>query len=305
MHLSSDDLQYLSECAITAAKEAGDLIAEYADKSVEVQIKEGSENLASQVVTEVDLRSESIIVEALQQTCKQYDLGLLAEERGDDGSRLEKDYFWCVDPIDGTLSFIEGVPGYAVSIALVSQAGEPLIGVVYDPLTKTLYSAVKGQGAMRNGEPWTLPPSSSLAGKPLSLVCDRALVEQPYYPRLLEHFESIAEKMGASGLRTLHKGGAVMNGCWVLENPPGCYFKFPKPQKGGGNLWDFAAITCLFNELGAIATDFHGQPLELNRAESTFMNQRGVLFTTDQALVAEIEGLQCDGGRGPPYGMNV
>ncbi len=292
MHLSPNDLQYLSECAINAAKNAGELIAAYADKKVEVRIKEGGDNLASQVVTEADLRSEAMIVEALQPGCEKFELGLLTEERGDDGSRFNKDYFWCVDPIDGTLSFIEGVPGYAVSIALLSRAGEALLGVICDPLTKTLYSAVKGQGAMRNGEPWSLPAASSLAGRPLTLVCDRSLEEQPYYHQLLERFEAIAERTGASGLRTLHKGGAVMNGCWVLENPPGCYFKFPKPQKGGGSVWDFAAIACLFHEMGAVATDFYGQPLDLNRADSTFMNRNGVLFTTDQALVAEIEGLQ-------------
>lgn len=288
MPLTSVNLVYLSRCAISAATKAGELITGYADRNVDIQVKEAGDNLASQVVTEVDLRSEAIIVEALQPACEQFDLGLLTEERGDDGSRLQKDYFWCVDPIDGTLPFIEGVPGYAVSIGLVSQAGEPLIGVVYDPLLKTLYSAIKRQGALRNGEAWALPSSSSLTRKPLTLVCDRSLEELPTYPRLLEQFETIATRMGASGLRTLHKGGAVMNACWVLENPPACYFKFPKPQKGGGSLWDFAAIACLFHEMGAVATDFHGQPLDLNRADSTFMNHRGVIFTTDQVLFSEM-----------------
>ena len=294
MKLTSENLAYLSQCAIAAAKRAGELIADYADKNVEVQTKEGGDTLASQVVTEVDLRSEAVIVEALQPTIEQFELGLLTEESVDDGARLVQDYFWCIDPIDGTLSFIEGVPGYAVSIALVSKTGEPKIGVIYDPLSKMLYSAVKGQGALRNGEPWTissLSPSSSLVGKPLTLLIDRSLEVQSFYPRLLEQFESIAQKISATGVKTLHKGGAVMNGCWVLENPPACYFKFPKPQDGGGSLWDFAAITCLFHELGVIATDFHGQPLELNNAESTFMNKRGVLFTTNQSLVEDIQGL--------------
>ncbi len=291
MKLTPENLVYLSQCAIAAAQQAGELIAGYADKNVAVQTKQGGDTFASQVVTEVDLRSEAIIVEALQSTIERFDLGLLTEESVDDGARLVKDYFWCIDPVDGTLSFIEAVPGYAVSIALVSKTGDPTIGVVYDPLSKMLYTAVKGQGALRNGEPWTLPPSASLFGKPLTLVIDRSMEAQPFYPGLLEQFESIAQKSSATGLKTLHKGGAVMNGCWVLENPPGCYFKFPKPQDGGGSLWDFAAITCLFHELGATATDFHGQPLELNNAESTFMNKRGVLFTTNQSLVGEIQGL--------------
>jgi 3'-phosphoadenosine 5'-phosphosulfate (PAPS) 3'-phosphatase len=82
-----------------------------------------------------------------------------------------------------------------------------------------------------------------------------------------------------------------MNAIEVLENPPACYFKFPKPQQGGGSLWDFAATAAIFNECGASARDFDGQSLELNRAESTFMNHRGVLFATDAALAEEIQGL--------------
>ena len=82
-----------------------------------------------------------------------------------------------------------------------------------------------------------------------------------------------------------------MNACWVLENQPACYFKFPKSQEGGGSLWDFAATACLFHELDAIATDFYGQLLDLNRVESTFMNHRGVLFTTEQVLVEEIKSV--------------
>jgi fructose-1,6-bisphosphatase/inositol monophosphatase family enzyme len=186
------------------------------------------------------------------------------------------------------LSFIEHVPGYAVSIALVSRSGDPCIGVVYDPVTQTLYSAVRGKGALRNGEHWTLPPSSALESRPLTLICDRSLVEQPDYQQMLDRLESVAGKLGLSGLQTLHKGGAVMNGCWVLENRPACYFKFPKPQKGGGCLWDFAAITCLFQEMGAIATDYEGNMLELNRSDSTFMNHRGVMFATDPAIVVEL-----------------
>ena len=54
---------------------------------------------------------------------QKYDFGILTEETPDNGSRLVKDYFWCVDPLDGTLPFTEGTPGYSVSIALVSKSG--------------------------------------------------------------------------------------------------------------------------------------------------------------------------------------
>ena len=291
MPLSAGDLLALSECAIQAALEAGRLIASRSKGPINVQQKEGGDSLASQVVTEVDLASEAAIVKWLSPSCEQYDIALLTEEVVDDLGRLESDAFWCVDPLDGTLDFIESTPGYSVSIALVSNSGLPLIGVVYDPVTETLYSAVKGQGAYLNGQPWRLDSSSPVEGKPLTLLCDRSLVERSDFRQLLDHFESMTERLGLSGLRTLHKGGAVMNACRVLENRPACYFKFPKPEAGGGSLWDFAATACLFSELGAIATDFHGEPLELNRAESTFMNHRGVIFATDNELALEVRRL--------------
>ena len=61
--------------------------------------------------------------------------------------------------------------------------------------------------------------------------------------------------------------------------------KPPKNTPGGGSLWDFAATACIFHEAGATARDFHGAALDLNRADSTYMSHRGVLFATyDDAL---------------------
>ena len=291
MPLSAEVLLSLSECAINAALEAGRLISSRSKGPVSVQHKDGGDSLASQVVTEVDLASEAAIVKWLSPSCKNYDIALLTEEVVDDLGRLESEAFWCVDPLDGTLAFIESSPGYSVSIALVSNLGLPIIGVVYDPVTETLYSAVKGQGACLNGQPWCIDFRSPVAGKPLTLVCDRSLDESSDFRQVVLEFEAIAERLGLSGVSTVHKRGAVMNACRVLENRPACYFKFPKAKAGGGSLWDFAATACLFNELGAIATDFHGGPLELNRAESTFMNHRGVIFATDPELALEVKGL--------------
>jgi len=101
----------------------------------------------------------------------------------------------------------------------------------------------------------------------------------------------MARQQDLTGVQVIERGGATMNACWVVEHQPACYFKFPKPQDGGGSLWDFAATACLFHELGAIACDFYGQPLDLNRADSTFMNHRAVIFTADLSLVKQIIAL--------------
>ena len=154
MHLSKQDLDDLLQCAVAAARAAGAFIQSSAASGIEVQHKSGGSNIAAQVVTEVDLRADAMITEALLPTCARYDLALLTEEGTDDRARLEKDAFWSVDPLDGTLAFIESRPGYSVSIGLVARDGTPLIGVVYNPVTDILYSAVQGQGAQRQGSPW-------------------------------------------------------------------------------------------------------------------------------------------------------
>ncbi|MDA9260628.1 hypothetical protein N9P58_02050 [Puniceicoccaceae bacterium] len=282
MQLSAEDLIQLVGCAATAVKEAGVLIAQYDGREVLVQDKAGGESLASQVVTEVDELSQAIILRHLLPSCAAYDLALLTEEQPDDGSRLEKDAFWCIDPLDGTLPFTESIPGYAVSIALVARDGTPLIGVVYDPSTGTQYQAVQGQGALRDGEPWTLSPSSGAA--PLSFISDRSIASHPQFDAALAKLQVLASELGQDGLETTLTGGAVMNALWVLEHAPACYFKFPKPQAGGGSLWDYAATACIYAELGAWCSDVAGQRLDLNRADSTFMNHRGVLVASDRSL---------------------
>jgi 3'-phosphoadenosine 5'-phosphosulfate (PAPS) 3'-phosphatase len=290
MPLMKQDLDELLQIASATARKAGAFIQASAVKSIEVQHKSGGSNIASQVVTEVDLGADALIREALLPTCARNDLALLTEESTDDRARLTKDAFWSVDPLDGTLAFIESKPGYAVSIGLVARDGTPLLGVVYNPVTDVLYSALQGQRAQRQGEPWA-PLTAPRAGRPFTLVCDRGFEQRDYYPRVSDAVNALAARHDFDGVQTVEGDGAAMNAMQVLESPPGCYFKFPKPQQGGGSLWDFAATAAIFNACGAVACDFYGQALELNRADSTFMNHRGVLYTTDARLAEEIREL--------------
>ena len=93
MRLSTGDLRQLANVAVVAVTEAGALIAEFNGREVAVERKAGGESLASQVVTEVDERSQSVILKHLLPTCATYDLALLSEEQADDGGRLEEQAF--------------------------------------------------------------------------------------------------------------------------------------------------------------------------------------------------------------------
>ena len=283
MKLNNKDLTKLSLLAEKAARKAGIVIQSYINKTVKSSYKEAGNSNASQIVTEVDQHCEAIIIKALSNSLVEYDLALLSEEQEDDRLRLEKDYFWCIDPLDGTLAFIESKEGYAVSIALVSRSGESYIGVVYDPVNEVLYSAIKGLGAYRNGEPWILPKHDS--STTISIPFDRSLIARNDFKTIENQLSSALKEHGYNTILPFHHGGAVMNACWALEQMPSCYFKLPKTEQGGGSLWDFAATSCLYQALNLPALDFFGQALDLNKHSTTFMNESGVIFASSLELV--------------------
>lgn len=288
MKLTSNNLLELASIAEKTAVRAGDFIARNS-KNVMVQNKVGGDTLASCVVTEVDIRSQEIILDALEPTFELFDLGLLAEESPDDSSRFEKDYFWAIDPLDGTLPFTEGRHGYAVSIALVSCTGVPVVGVVCDPVSGKFYKAVSGHGIWVDGS--RSVPIKNCNYSKLTLIFDRSFLNHERYSEVLEKLRTFAQERYNAEVEVVAFGGAVMNALWVLEQTPACYFKFSKKSDGGGSIWDYSATACIFAEAGGFASDIYGNPLDLNRAESTFMNHRGVVFASDKQLWEFIRSL--------------
>lgn len=194
MQLTQQDLFLLSQCLISAAFQAGQIITHYAQKEVTIKHKQNGHTLASQVVTEVDHLSQAIILQILEPTCAQFDLALLTEESPDDRKRLTKDFFWCIDPLDGTLPFIESTLGYSVAIALVSRTGIPYLGVVFDPVKQTLYHALKGQGIFRNDSRWSLHTPEPSSSQALTFITDRSFTEHSQYSSVLTELEAIANQ---------------------------------------------------------------------------------------------------------------
>ena len=111
-----------------ACLQAGKLVKSFWQKKYEVGSKDGS-SLASSIVTEVDYLSQEKILSILRPSIEKYDFGLLAEESEDDLSRLSKEFFWAIDPLDGTLCFSEGQGGFAITIVLIDRGGMPFLGV--------------------------------------------------------------------------------------------------------------------------------------------------------------------------------
>lgn len=282
---SRERLEELCAVARSAACAAGDLIAERAEAGEQgaVTHKRGGGGLAASVLTEVDGLAQQLILERLAPSRERWGLGLLAEESLDDRSRLDAEAFWCVDPLDGTLPFVEGRPGYAVSIALVRRDGLPLLGVVFDPLQRRLYHALHGGGAFRDGERWEAATPSS-RGRPLRYHTDRSFAEHPRFGEITAALERLGGQLGYRALELNIGAGAVMNACWTLERAPSCYFKLPKDAPGGGNLWDYAATACIACEHGASVSDCRGAPLALNHPRTVMLNHSGVCYASNPEL---------------------
>lgn len=273
------DLNELAKLAEKAALAAGKIIAENQGSLIETKAKVGGENIASQVVTEIDLAAEKAILSVLEPSFNE--IGLLAEETASDNqSRFEKDMFWCIDPLDGTLCYSRDEDGYSTSIGLIRKDGTPIVGVVYNPRSQTLYSAIKGQGAFSNGTPL----KASTDSNQLTLLYDASYLKHPEYESQVKELGMRAKKMGKE-LNIYHLGGAVMNGIATIDMAPALYFKFPKKADGGGSLWDFAASSVIQSEAGGWNSDYYRQPLDLNRSDSTFMNHKGVIYCSSKDLL--------------------
>jgi len=297
MKLTVCQLEKLLKFATEAALKAGAFINNVDRSSLQVHNKQAGSSLSAQVVTQVDLDSQAIILEILQPTIEQYDLALLTEENACEEevathTRFNKDYFWCIDPLDGTLPFIEGGDGFAVSIALVDMSGKPIIGVVHNPSTGDTYQAINAQPlistVLKNSSPWQ-PERLKKNSHALRLYIDRSFQQDPRYPTVIKQLTALAGQQKLA-LQVIKTNGAVMNAIGVLENAPACYVKLPKPQLGGGSLWDFSATAAITQALSAQylasssqacceVSDYQGAALDLNRSDSNYMNHKGVLYS--------------------------
>jgi len=253
MSLSNEQFYELLDLAKSAALAAGEVIKSSRGLDIKTQLKEGGTTLASKIVTEIDLKAEQAILEILNPTLKKYSLGLLSEETADDNSRFEKDFFWCIDPLDGTLPFTKDEEGYSTSIALVSKQGEAIIGVVNDPRNENLYWALKGSGAFKNAQTFKIGTTNK----------ELTVIDGP--------------------------GGAVMQALATIEQAPCLFYKKPKKEEGGGCLWDYAATTIIHNEAGGFNSDFKGNPLDLNSKKSLYMNHCGIIYASTKELLKVVK----------------
>jgi myo-inositol-1(or 4)-monophosphatase len=246
----------LTRCArlaALAARQAGALLVASVGKPKFVRTKRSAVDL----VTEVDRAAERLIHRILHRAYPAF--GFFGEEHG--RRRRHAPYRWIVDPIDGTMNFVHGLPLFGVSIAL-EHAGTLLVGVIYDPMRRELFAAIKGRGAFLNGRRIRVSRTPALSQSLLSTGFSSKFRRhpQPY----LGWFETFQRR--SRGVRRL--GTTV----WCLAavaagRMEGFYEQDLWP-------WDIAAGSLLVQEAGGRVSGFDGKPLRLLEGKLVASNGR-------------------------------
>ena len=152
------DTRTLLEFAVEACTEAGEITLQYFQKEVVVELKS---DLSP--VTVADKKTEERLRELIARYYPHH--GIVGEEFG--GPQSAHDYNWFIDPIDGTLAYIHGVPIYGVMLGL-EHAGEMIVGVISFPALQEMIYAARGEGCYWNGSPARVSNTDRLAD---SLLC--------------------------------------------------------------------------------------------------------------------------------------
>ncbi|HLY18891.1 MAG TPA: inositol monophosphatase family protein [Bryobacteraceae bacterium] len=253
----------LLETAVEIAREAGALLADYFERRVPFELK-GEFDL----VTEADRASEKLIVERLQSRFPTH--GIVAEEGG--GQAGSSEYRWYVDPLDGTTNFAHSLPIFNVTLAL-EQAGEMLVGVVFDPIRQEMFTAERGSGAYLNNRRIRV---SSIARLDSSLLCTGFPTRRRHLNVNVHFYHQLA--MATHGVR--RTGSAAVDLAWVACGRLDGFWEF------GLKPWDLAAGRLLVTEAGGRVSDMHGQPHDL--ASPQLLADNGRLHDQILEIFAEV-----------------
>ncbi len=236
-------LAALAALAERAARAAGDLVRDGRPDQVRV---EATKTSPVDVVTAMDTAAEALVLERL--LGERPDDGVLGEEGGLRAGT--SGLTWVVDPIDGTVNYLYGIPAYAVSVAVVRGQPEPsgwqvLAGCVHNPTTGETWTASAGGGARLDGRLLTGPAdvdlSTALVGTGFGYLAERRRHQAAVVAALLPQVRDIRRM-----------GSAALDLCAVASGRLDAYFE------RGLQPWDQAAGVLVAREAGARVTGARG-----------------------------------------------
>jgi len=231
---TTDDLLALAQAA---GREAGELLsARFRLPATGVDAK----STATDLVSDADRDAEALLRERIL-AARPGD-AILGEEQGEQSGR--SGFRWVIDPLDGTINYLFGLPGWSVSVACEDSQGV-LIGVVHDPLRDETFTAVRGGGASRNGQPVAVSGTASL---------ETALIATGFsYRRDERAIQARALAMVLPAVRDIRRlGSAALDLAYVACG------RFDGYYETGPSHWDLAAGSLLVTEAGGVVSPLAG-----------------------------------------------
>jgi myo-inositol-1(or 4)-monophosphatase len=259
-----------------AARVGGKIAAGHFRKGPTIFTKESAPGKASSynLVSEADLEAESAIVAVIRKSFPEH--AVLGEElHGGDGVSdqvLANEHLWIVDPIDGTSNFVHGIPHFGVSVAYYHQ-GQPMCGVMGNPVRDEWFMAARGQGAYHNGQRAWVAQCSRL---------DEVLIGFGYYYDRVAMMEATLAAVGDLLRRNVHgvrrMGAATLDLAYVGLGCFGAFFEYELAP------WDYATGWLFVEEAGGTVTTGKGEPLPL--AKTSVLASNGLLHEAVLEIVA-------------------
>lgn len=227
---------------IKAATEAGKILK----KNFGGKYKISSKDVLSNIVTEIDKKSEEKIISIIKEAFPQHNI--LSEEAG--SLFQESDYKWLIDPIDGTVNYAHSIPLTCVSIAL-EKNGEIIMGAVFNPMANEFFFSEKNNGAFLNDKKISVSPNDNI--KKALLVTGFPYDSSSYIPDPVSVFKKFI--MEDVPLRRL--GSAALDLCWTACGRFDGFWEFNL------NAWDVAAGYLILMEAGGKVSRFNGDPYSI------------------------------------------
>lgn len=227
------------------AQDAGAVIMGIYHKDFAVEYKDDKSPL-----TEADLKANEVICKALGTLYPE--IPIMSEENKEIGydDRSDWEYYWCIDPIDGTKEFIKKNDEFTVNIALIHN-GIPVLGVVYAPAIEEMYSAKKGEGAYKNGQKLPLQINDNKS-ELLKVVASKS--------HLSEETQTFIDNLETKKVEQVSKGSSLKL-CMVAEGSADIY-----PRLAPTMEWDTAAADAIVRESGKMTYQFNKDvPLIYNK----------------------------------------
>jgi 3'(2'), 5'-bisphosphate nucleotidase len=232
---------------VNIAKEAGSAIMEIYSKDFQVEYKDDKSPL-----TEADTKANEIICKRLKELYP--DIPIMSEENKQTEYEIRKnwEYYWCIDPIDGTKEFIKKNDEFTINIALV-QKNTPVLGVVYAPAIDEMYSAKQGDGAFLNGQKLPLKTNDNPKEK-LFVVASKS--------HLSEETQEFINKLDSKEIEQVSKGSSLKL-CMVAVGIADIY-----PRLAPTMEWDTAAADAIVRESGKMTYQFeNNEPMVYNKED--------------------------------------